>query len=199
MGRAYETSTEGVNMKHIKIIQDAFSIYGKQYRSLGDYSATSLISPPRLVQLGKRYGHKVEPTVESQIASLVGTGVHEKMESLLNLANVKNPDYMLERSVVHSFPVGMGSRLVSGKFDILREEKHLYDIKTAKTWKLIFDPDMVDWHEQQNIYAYLLHMRGIKVESLNILAFYLDWIESNAIRNKGYPQAPIVEYNLSLW
>ncbi|RLD06506.1 MAG: hypothetical protein DRI65_06635 [Chloroflexota bacterium] len=186
-------------MKHIQIIEDAFAVYGKQYSSLGDYSATTLISPPRLVQLGKRYGDKVENSVESQIASLVGTGVHEKVEKLLHLANVKNPDYMLERSVVHPFEVDGETRLVAGKFDILRKKKDLFDIKTAKTWKLIFDPDMVDWHEQQNIYAYLLHMRGIDVETINILAFYLDWIESNAIRNKGYPQAPIVQYNLKLW
>jgi len=193
-------------MKHIQIIRDAFDVYGKQYTSLGDYSATTLINPPRVVQLGKRYSDLVESPIEGMIASLVGTGVHEKMEQLLRFANVKNPDYMLEKSVVHPFNlVGPGpdfnkqTRLVAGKFDILRKKKHLYDLKTAKTWKLIFDPDRVDWHEQQNIYAYLLHMRGIDLESINIIAFYLDWIESNALRNKGYPQAPIVEYNLKLW
>lgn len=186
-------------MRHIQIIKDAFAIYGKQYRSLGDYSATSLISPPRQVALSKRYGHLVEPTVDSQVASLVGTAVHEKMENLLHLANVKNPDYLLEKSVAHPFTIDGKMRLVAGRFDILHEEKHLFDIKTAKTWKLVFDPKMVDWHEQQNIYAYLLHCRGVDIESLNILAFYLDWIESSAIRDKSYPQSPIVQYELEKW
>jgi hypothetical protein len=191
-------------MKHIQIISDAFEIYGKQYRSLGDYSATTLIDPPRKVALTKRYGHLVTPTVDSQAASLVGTAVHEKMERLLRLSNVKNPDYMLERSVVH--PMGVTEadgvpnfRLLAGRFDILYKEKDMYDIKTAKTWKLVFNPDMKDWHEQQNIYAYLLRMRGIKVESLNILCFYLDWIESSALRDSKYPQAPIVQYELTKW
>jgi len=193
-------------MNHIQIMQDAFAIYGRQYRSLGDYSATTLISPPRQVALTKRYGHLVEPSIDSQVASLLGTAVHEKMESLLHLANVKNPDYMLEKSVAHAFEVETGSdphnyvtRLVAGKFDILKDEKHLYDIKTCKTWKLVFDPEMTDWHEQQNIYAYLLGKRGIQVESLNILAFYLDWMVGQSLRDKKYPQAPIVEYKLKLW
>jgi hypothetical protein len=189
-------------MEYIQIIKDAFEVYGRQYRSLGDYSATSLIDPPRKVQLTKRYGHLVKPTIESQIAALIGTAVHEKMEQLLRLANVKNPDYLLERSVAHPFfsgPEGTEIRLIAGRFDILYKEKDLYDIKTAKTWKLIFDPDMKDWHEQQNIYAYLLRERGIEIETLNIVAFYLDWIEANAIRDKNYPQSPIVQYRLKRW
>lgn len=188
-------------MNHIQIIKDAFEIYGREYKSLGDYSATSLIDPPRKVQLTKRYGHLCKPPIESMIAALVGTAVHEKMEKLLRLANVKNPDYMLERSVIHPCHVGenMETRLVAGRFDILYKERDLYDIKTAKTWKLIFDPDMIDWHQQQNIYAYLLKMRGIEIKTLNIVAFYLDWIEANAIRDRHYPQSPIVQYKLKLW
>lgn len=202
-------------MEHIQIIKDAFEIYGKEYRSLGDYSATSLIDPPRKVQLTKRYGHLCKPTIESMIAAMIGTAVHEKMEKLLRLANVKNPDYLLERSVVSALNVSRPdettsggilmpkykkwTRLVAGRFDILYKEQDLYDIKTVKTWKLIFDPEMVDWHQQQNIYAYLLKDRGIEIKTVNIVAFYLDWIEANAIRDKNYPQSPIVQYKLKLW
>jgi hypothetical protein len=189
-------------MNHIQIIKDAFEIYGKEYRSLGDYSATSLIDPPRKVQLTKRYGHLCKPTIESMIAAMIGTAVHEKMEKLLRMANVKNPDYLLERSVVHPMPCGESNeftRLIAGRFDILYKEQDLYDIKTVKTWKLIFDPDMTDWHQQQNIYAYLLRERGIEIKTVNIVAFYLDWIEANAIRDKNYPQSPIVQYKLKLW
>jgi hypothetical protein len=176
-------------MNHIQIIKDAFEIYGKEY-------------PPRKVQLTKRYGHLCKPTIESMIAAMIGTAVHEKMEKLLRLASVKNPDYLLERSVVHPFwsgPDGIETRLIAGRFDILYKEEDLYDIKTVKTWKLIFDPDMVDWHQQQNIYAYLLRARGIEIKTLNICAFYLDWIEANAIRDRNYPQSPIVQYKLKLW
>jgi hypothetical protein len=45
----------------------------------------------------------------------------------------------------------------------------------------------------------LLRMRGVKVESLNILCFYLDWIESSAVRDSKYPQTPIVQYTLKKW
>jgi len=121
----------------------------------------------------------------------------------LHMSNVINPDYMLERSLVHPFYLDFNSkgvmRLIAGKFDILHNEEDIYDLKTAKTWKLIFDPDMVDWHQQQNIYAYLLKQRGVEVKSLNIIAFYLDWIESKSLRDASYPDAPIVQYKLKLW
>jgi hypothetical protein len=202
-------------MKHIQILSDAFDIYGSQYRSLGDYSATTLINPPRLVALTKRYGHEVKQSVDSQAASIVGTAVHEKMERLLRQANVANSEYMLERDLVHPFTISYPEevtgggilmprienkmRLVSGRFDILHKEQDMYDLKTAKTWKLVFDPEMIDWHQQQNIYAYLLRMRGIEVQTLNIVVFYLDWIESQSLRSTSYPQSPIVQYRLKLW
>lgn len=187
-------------MDHIKIIKDAFDIYSRHYKSLGDYSATGLINPVRVVALGKRYGHLAKRSLKGQAASLIGTAVHEMMERLLRQANVINPDYLLERGLVHPFWIGDNDfRLVSGRFDILHDEKDIYDIKTTKCWHLVFDPDMVDWHQQQNIYAFLLKMRGVTVETLNIVAFYLDWIESKTLRDKKYPQSPVVEYQLELW
>jgi hypothetical protein len=123
---------------------------------------------------------------------------------MLKLANLANPDYLLEKSVTVPFEVmeegvHWAYRLVSGTFDILHLEKDLYDIKACKVWKTTFDPDMKDWHEQQNIYAYLLNERGIAVKSVNILAVYMDWIASSAVRDRRYPQYPIVLYPLRLW
>jgi hypothetical protein len=90
-------------------------------------------------------------------------------------------------------------RLVTGRFDILYDDKHMYDIKTTNVWKLIFDPKMEEWHEQQNLYAYLLHRRGIDVETINILAVYKDWRAAMALRDKKYPQDQVQEYQLKLW
>lgn len=188
-------------MIEIDIIRDAFDIYSRHYSSLGDYSATTVIDSPRRVALFKRYGEQVEVTPESQAASLVGTAVHDKMEQLLTLANVKHPHYLVERSVVHPVNVGDGLhfRLLGGKFDILKDRKDLIDIKTCKTWKLIFDPHKTDWTKQLNIYRYLLEQRHVHVETLTVVAFYLDWIESQALRNKQYPQSPICEYAIDVW
>jgi hypothetical protein len=190
-------------MLDIDIIRDAFDIYSRHYVSLGDYSATTIIDSPRRVALHKRYGESITHTPESQAASLIGTAVHDKMESLLRQANVLHPQYWIERSVVSpvtiDFPDGPRMRLLAGKFDILKHLAHLTDIKTCKTWKIIFDPEKIEWTKQLNIYAWLLNQRGVFVETLRVVAFFLDWIEGNAIKDKTYPNGPIMEYDISLW
>jgi hypothetical protein len=207
-------------MIEIQIIKDAFEIYGRQYSSLGDYSATSLIDAPRRVALHKRYGDTIKHTPESQAASIVGTGVHEKVERLLRAASVKEPDkYWVERQIAHpivsEFPevqTGEGLlsvrlpkrkteiRLLAGKFDIyMPKDKILGDIKTCKVWKLKFDPDKKDWTQQLNIYAWLLAQRGHEVKKIKVIAFFLDWIEANSIRDREYPKEPIMELDIDMW
>jgi hypothetical protein len=129
------------------------------------------------------------------MASFIGTGVHNYFEETLRTWAALNDDYEVERAVVEK----IDDRLVAGRFDILYRKRHIYDIKTAKTWKLVFDTEMVDWHEQQNIYAYLLRLRGINVESLNIIAVYLDWQQNMALRDRNYPQQRVEQYRLNLW
>jgi hypothetical protein len=175
---------------------DALKVHAGHYQSFGDYSVTALIDPPRKVALQKRYKDKLSPPPESQIASFIGTGVHKYFEDCLRAYKIMDSRYELERGISEK----IADRLITGTFDILYDNENMYDIKTCKVWKLIFDPNMEDWHEQQNIYAYLLHLRGIDVKSINIIAVYLDWIESNAVRDrKTYPQQNVVEYPLKLW
>jgi hypothetical protein len=192
----------GMMTDHIQILVDAVSESARHYKSLGDYSATQLIDAPRIVALRKRYGHLTEPTLEQQIAAFIGTGIHAHFERNLKAVNAKHPDYMLERSL--SVPVFLSEedkeyRMISGTFDILHKEKDVYDIKTVNVWKKVFDPNMVDWHNQQNIYAWLLKQRGVDVESINVIAIYKDWTKNNAIRNREYPQSQVCHYKLKLW
>jgi hypothetical protein len=186
-----------------KIMQDVIDMANTQYTSWGDYSVTDLITPPRVVRLKKRYGHLAKPTIKGSIASLMGSGIHEYIEKMLKLANVIDPLYTLERSVydffVHPDFEEYGRRLITGRFDILYDNKDIFDIKTANVWKTIFDPDLKDWHEQQNIYAYLLGLRGINVETINIICIYKDWKQGDALRDSSYPQSQVVEYPLALW
>jgi hypothetical protein len=58
---------------------------------------------------------------------------------------------------------------------------------------------MEDWHKQQNIYAYMCEEVGEKIKGLRILAWYKDWKQGNALRDKSYPQDQVVEYSLKMW
>lgn len=179
-----------------KPLIDALKIHAGHYQSFGDYSVTTLINPPRLVALQKRYQDRLDPPPESQVASFIGTGVHRYFEHCLQSFKIMDSRYELERGISEK----IADRLITGTFDILYDNSHIYDIKTCKVWKLIFDPNMEEWTQQQNMYAYLLHLRGIDVKTINVIAVYLDWIEGNAIRDrKSYPQQNVVEYKLNLW
>jgi hypothetical protein len=146
--------------------------------------------------LEKRYGSLVVREPEQQVAAFIGTGVHSMFEECLRLHAACDQSYEVERSVFDKIE----DRLISGRFDILYNGKHLYDIKTCKTWKLIYDPFMKEWVEQQNIYAYMLRNRGVDVRSINIIAVYLDWLEGNVARmGEKYPKSRVEEYELPLW
>jgi hypothetical protein len=130
------------------------------------------------------------------IAGMMGTAVHEYAEKYLQYWIDKSgyTDYTIEEEL----KLTVKDRLISGRYDI-RDGLDLWDIKNIKTWKLIFDPDFKEFVEQQNLYAYLLLKdKGIKLESINILAFYKDWTQGQT-RDPSYPQSQVVEYELELW
>jgi hypothetical protein len=182
-------------MENIKILKDAISIWQKQYKNYGDYSVTTLLKPPRIVMLEKRHGLEAERSIKSVVGAFLGTGIHAVFERNLRLMAVLDDKYELERSVYDK----INGRLIAGRFDILYDGKELWDIKTCQTWKKIFDPNMDEWHQQLNIYSYLLHRRGIDVDSLNVLAVYKDWRKMMALRDRNYPQEQVVEYQLAKW
>lgn len=178
------------------IIADVMWAHKNHYKSYGDYSVTGLIDTPRVTRLKKRYEKLSEPEIIGTMPSIYGTAVHDYMEKCLSQYQM-NPDveYELERSVYDK----ISDRIITGKFDVLANRKHMYDFKTCKTWKTVFDPDFEEWHEQQNLYAYLLHRRGIDIETINIIALYQDWQEGQALRNSSYPQSQMIEYELEKW
>lgn len=187
-----------MKMKDIQILKDIMIIENDRYTSSGDFSTTELIDPPRLVCMKKRYAEQLFRDIETQVDSLMGTAMHLLFEK--NLCQLADPRYRLEEQVEHMFPTIDGAeRKVSGRFDILYDGKHIIDIKTAKCWKKIFDPDLTGWTQQQNIYAQLLTHAGENIESVSALTIYKDWAANSALRDRKYPQEPIEMNELELW
>ena len=183
-------------MESITILKDIMDANNTQFHSYADYSATGIIQPPKITILRKRHANK--QTVKSQLAAFYGTANHDRMERMLR----KYPDkYAVERSIAIPWELGSGNTIIlSGKYDVLEySTRYLWDLKTANTWKIIFDPELDDWHKQQNIYAYMCNYVGEKIKGLRILAWYKDWKAGNALRDKSYPQTQVVEYALKQW
>lgn len=178
-------------MLNIKPIIDALNVHASQYSSGGaDYSVTTLLNPPRVVHLQKRHGNEKTINYAALMPSFIGTGVHEYVESCLR----KSKGYDLERRLF----MDVAERKVSGAFDIYADNQ-IWDIKTCKTWKLVFDPEAIEWTEQQNCYAHMLRAEGCEVKQLNIIAIYLDWLYGKNERDRSYPPSPVCEYQLNLW
>lgn len=174
-------------------IKDMLDVHAEHYKSVGDYSVTTLLNPPRYVHLLKRHCHEKQLNYDNMFPSFLGTAIHAYVEHCLN-ASVRS--YRLEDRIVYT----MRDRVISGAFDILTADNEIYDIKSCKTWKKVFDPEYKEWHEQQNMYAYLLYLtEGIQVRSLNIAAIYMDWVASKAARDRSYPQAQKEYITLEMW
>jgi len=186
-------------MKDIQILKDVFFIENQRYVSNGDYSATELIDPPRLVRMKKRYAEQITPEVDGRVDALMGTAMHALFEQNLEAYKVFDPKYDLEREMVVDVDVDGKVRKLSGRYDVCYDDRAITDIKTAKVWKKVFDPELTSWTEQQNIYAWLAGHFRKEIESIAALTIYKDWSPLNAIRDKTYPREPIEWNELPLW
>jgi hypothetical protein len=185
------------SLESIDILMRVAEMERERYSKSGDYSVTDIISPPRVVHLKKRYGHLAVPDLGASIPSMLGTAIHEYFEKYLDMWCAKHEydDYTLEEQV----QIERQGRRISGRYDI-RERDQLYDLKSIKVWKLIFDRNLDEYHEQQNLYRLLIKLdKGTTINGLNIVAIYKDWQEGNALRDRHYPQQQVIEYSLSIW
>lgn len=183
-------------MENIKALIRAVEAERNRYQSSGDYSVTDLINPPRVVALRKRHGDQVDQPLSAIIPALIGTFIHEGFEKYLRMwvDQTGYEHYVFEKELLQE----INGRKISGRFDLM-DGPDIFDWKSCKTWKKVFDPNMIEWHQQQNLYAYLCHLEGRPIDSINIIAVYKDWQENQALRSHEYPQQQIEEYKLELW
>jgi hypothetical protein len=181
-------------MDYIRPLVDMIKMHKKQYDSGDtDYSVTTLIQPPRIVHLNRRYGDKIKTYVFDNLASFIGTAIHNYAEALLN--KVPGKSYLCEQRL----RTVMLGRKISGAFDILNKFD-MYDIKTCSTWKIIFGTKD-DWTAQQNMYHLLFHQKHkITLEHLYVLGVFLDWTLYKMMQSgKEYPREKCQLFNLPIW
>lgn len=200
-------SRDTTDMDSIDPIRHAFEQHSKHYDNGGaDYSVTTLLNPTRIAHLEKRHNHKVTLTVEQQLASLMGTAMHDYLERMLLAHNklaghtVYTCEERLQRRVL--------DRTISGAYDILYHAANgLFDLKTTKCTTMVRNKGLKsDWTKQQNIYRWLIkENKGLDLDTLNIIGLYWDWNKYGAYQikdfklRKFYPKHPITKIILPVW
>ena len=186
------------DMDSIKPLFDAVQVHRNNYDSGDtDYSATTLLNPPRIVHLEKRHMGDVDRWVKEQLGSFIGTAIHNYMESCLR--SIPNTPYTCEERLW----VNVLNRKVSGAYDIVHHEQQwddMYDLKTTSVWKAMFG-DKDDWIRQQNIYRYLYWLKhSVKLHTIRIIALFLDWSPREKLKyGAKYPNEKAVEYGMVRW
>jgi len=151
-------------------------------------STTSLVLPPRIVQLTKRHGHKIYEDVSDNIYKLIGSNTHYILERIKTPNCIKEKRYYTE---VWGWRIG-------GKIDLYEEiPKILSDYKITSVWAVLagIKPE----HEQQlNINSYLMTVNGIRPEKLQVVNFLRDWSKHKA-KEHNYPSCQVVVQDIPLW
>jgi hypothetical protein len=196
--KRYDNMDDINPVKHMIEAQKA----NKYVRIGSDLSVTEMTNSPRIVQLANRYPDKLKKdTIESSLPALLGTSTHDMFERYLRAYDVAHPNtYLLERRMLTVQEAASGRLVrVAGRFDILERRHILWDIKQTSTFKFVRG-NVDDFEKQLNIYAYMLQLDGIKVDTLKILAVFPDWNKWERQRQGGsYPPNKMTAYKFELW
>jgi hypothetical protein len=154
-------------------------------------SATELLNSPRIVQLKRKYWEHIETDASEMVWALFGSAVHNILE------HGKGENHIVEQRLGTEID---GWRL-SGAIDLQEEDEDgavsIKDYKVTGAWSVMNEKR--DWHNQLNVYAYLVEKEVQKtVKSLQIVAIIRDWSARDTVK-ESYPQSPIVTIDIPVW
>lgn len=152
-------------------------------------SVTGLIGPARKKALEKIHAAELTEDVADRIWSLMGQIAHGILERADHEAWTEERLYITRH----------GWR-ISGQFDrmLLEDDGLLQDYKITSTWA-VKDGVKAEWESQANLYALMLREHGYTVKRAQIVAVLRDWQKSKAKHDAGYPQAPCVVLDVTMW
>ncbi len=181
-----------ITNKH-NLPQTIVALASREFYSKGDadYSATEIISPPRIQRLRKRHYDEIEQDVSEMLWSMLGSALHVVAERSVI------PNHVNEERLI----LNVNGVRLSGAIDLQHEQPDgvvISDYKFTSAWALMNDKP--EWEQQQNIYAYLVEkVKGKKVKKLEIIALVRDWSRREAMYKANYPQAPMQVIDVALW
>ena len=184
-------------------------------------SATSLLNPLKSIILTRTIPIDGETDLASQIASKVGTAIHDGIEDAWKnrpysaLKRLGYPEKVYSNIRINPEVPGMASDInvyleirnqkelsngwiISGKFDFVAEGQ-LEDFKSKKVWAWIFKTkdDEFEFIAQGSIYRWL-NPNIITEDTIAIDYLFTDWKANDAKKDKSYPQSQIIQQKYPL-
>lgn len=180
-------------------------------------SATALLKPVKAIVLSRRVVDKAPVSIDSLIASRMGSAVHTAIENswlqgsktyeALSRMGLPAHRYLInpEGSVPEGMiPIYLEQRFyrklngwtVTGKFDMVFDGQ-VHDIKTTKAYNIEKKLSHESWKLQGSIYRWLTP-EVITDESLLVEAVIVDWNRGSAARSADYPQSAWQRISLPL-
>lgn len=174
-----------------------------------DYSTTTLIDSPRVVNLKRKHKDEIEEDVSDLIAAFLGNAVHDYLEQLAPegsivekrlFANVNGIKISGQVDIINP-PWKFWKKLISklGIKDI-DHSGQVGDYKTVKVGRLNFEDTFKKWEQQLNINAWLAKKNGYEIGDTAFIEYFLmDWHDIKAETSKNYPQAQQGRWEVKLW
>ena len=154
-----------------------------------DFSVTTILKPPREVQLIRRHDFEIVKDAMDMCWSVLGTAIHNIFEEHCEEEAVA--EMRMYKTIL--------DQLIGGQLDHYRDGL-ITDYKCTSVWSWIFGGNIKKWTEQQNVYAEIYRDNGLAVKRLRILCFFRDWKFNEYRRNpREYPPCPIMVINLEVW
>jgi hypothetical protein len=160
---------------------------------IGDFSVTELLGPPQQHQLQLKHYDEIEEDVSDSVYALFGHGIHHLME-------IHSPsDVLVEKrlSVKIGLP-GSPSVKISGKFDLVDNQKTIVDYKVSSVWEAL-NGLKEERTQQLNCYDYLCYQNSIDIHHASVVMIFRDWSKMNVSRDSGHPKRQVQIFPVTLW
>lgn len=176
-----------------KLPEPFVNLTKKQFYSKGksDYSVTEIMSPPRIQRLNQKHFKEMERDVVDNFWATMGTLLHKMLEEATADGHIN------EERLYYT----VDDVILSGAIDLQQVEGNkvkVIDLKFTSAWAL--RQDKIEWVQQLNIYAWLLHkVKGNEISGIQIMAVIRDWSRREAMNKPDYPQANVQMVDIELW
>ena len=154
-----------------------------------DISTTTLLSPPRIVQLKNRFYNELIEDVSENIYRLIGTNTHHILE------RVKTENCIKEQRFTHY----INGWKLAGQIDLFEiEPAILSDYKVTSVWSVVagIKPEN---EAQLNTNAYLMIKNGYTPKKLQIVSLIRDWSKHQVKKSSNYPPCQVAVQVAPLW